>query len=610
MAVQADNICLAGALAATNCLFHRELNVYNIIDMPPGPVKPFHLPLKDLDAKSPAISHFFDIIDDYEGHVSIDQLKPIFRDSALSELPEPFNLPELPTFRFKLQLFILPQENGNKCIIKHYYITDQAKVKGSAAKKLIRGKGHEVMWGANNKQQVKKALQYMLEQMGGFQCRIFTLTAEKKKADVVERTDDEIDIGFAHILKYGPLDKSENKQLCWIQKELNRMEGPLYKWREGLVQRALDNLANDGVLAQVCKAYPLTLLDIDDHMVSVLEKLVPSMLEKGLWMLGEPGKGKTPLGRILAMMFSRHHGGIGEFRTASDFDFFRGPKGRPEVPCLFDDGDIDQQAVKKAKAFSDVGDEETMTKERWTAAKFVQGQMRIVCDNKYDPSVEPPFRGPGLSNEISHNQFLEMVRPAFPPATTAANVMAILKRAVFLVNSKEFFYYRAAGEDERPVPRFLFDGGKNDFIKDSSKFKIGAWRKGAKALPDGYDEATLWEDNWLKEAIRKSEHGTSAKPVALDPGVVAQKIKKEQVNAFSIKMKRMSTAEPIDLDVASPKKARQVTDLDFCPVQVGNGASSSSSSAPAVAQEVAGHHFGGDEEITEEDIFGFGHQEM
>ena len=65
------------------------------------------------------------------------------------------------------------------------------------------------------------------------------------------------------------------------------------------------------------------------------------------------------------MMFSRHYGGTGTFRTASEFDFFRGLFFEKTCPAIFDDGTIGNETIKKQKAFSDVGDQETITKERW-----------------------------------------------------------------------------------------------------------------------------------------------------------------------------------------------------------------------------------------------------
>ncbi|CAK8994001.1 unnamed protein product [Durusdinium trenchii] len=59
----------------------------------------------------------------------------------------------------------------------------------------------------------------------------------------------------------------------------------------------------------------------DDHLI--LLKHVHIIDDK---VSGEAGKGKTPLGRVVATMFSRYYGGEGQgtFRTTSDLDFFKG----------------------------------------------------------------------------------------------------------------------------------------------------------------------------------------------------------------------------------------------------------------------------------------------
>ncbi len=61
-------------------------------------------------------------------------------------------------------------------------------------------------------------------------------------------------------------------------------------------------LSNNGVLAKVSSSYPLPLRDVDDYIVTFIKSLAPSLLEESLWMLALPGKGKTPLARITAML--------------------------------------------------------------------------------------------------------------------------------------------------------------------------------------------------------------------------------------------------------------------------------------------------------------------
>ena len=84
------------------------------------------------------------------------------------------------------------------------------------------------------------------------------------------------------------------------------------------MQRALDSIANENCIAALVERYDLTLADIDPVVLKALEVLVPTLQDHSLWLLGEAGKGKTPLGPILAMLFSRYHGESGS--SASELD--------------------------------------------------------------------------------------------------------------------------------------------------------------------------------------------------------------------------------------------------------------------------------------------------
>ena len=90
----------------------------------------------------------------------------------------------------------------------------------------------------NNKKLVKKALQYMLEEMGGWQAKNACLTAERTKPQV-ELNEDLLDAGFDFIenavKEHGVGDKDGLKTIRWVEKELRRKDGPLEGWKEGLV---------------------------------------------------------------------------------------------------------------------------------------------------------------------------------------------------------------------------------------------------------------------------------------------------------------------------------------------------------------------------------------
>lgn len=101
----------------------------------------------------------------------------------------------------------------------------------------------------------------------------------------------------------GEMDKGGLKKLRWIHQEINGADSPSRGWSEKFVQRAPDRLANDGCVARLCTCSDLTMRDAKPDIRQVLESIVPHLRGHSLWLLGEPGKWKTPLGRIIAIDF-------------------------------------------------------------------------------------------------------------------------------------------------------------------------------------------------------------------------------------------------------------------------------------------------------------------
>ena len=338
-----------------------------------------------------AVRHFIDIVHNIpRGELDVDNLKGIFRDKAWGDLPSCMRMAGHPNFEYKSQYIFVTQNNGNVTLVKHFFLT-KTKLTQLKLQKYAIGKLHEIMWGNGNKVVERKAFQWMLEQMGGLQSRHYALSGEKKRSASSAAlgggvAEEDQDAGWDFIIQHGERDKGELKQLRWIHKNINREGSPIKGWSEKLVQRALDSLANDGCLAKLATRYDLVVTDFHPLFLDLIFKdAVPHLLDHSLWLLGEPGVGKTPLARATAMMFSRYYGGSGQFRTSSDFNFFRGIFFNTATPAIYDDGDISGEAVKKKKAFADVGDNEGILKERWNAAKFLKNQLRIVVDNAYSP---------------------------------------------------------------------------------------------------------------------------------------------------------------------------------------------------------------------------------
>ena len=276
---------------------------------------------------------------------------------------------------------------------------------------------------------------------------------------------------------------TKNRMLRWITIEINKPDSPIYKWHSVLVEKSLRNLAADGVLAQVHEHWPLTLYDLDVRFLKALAPLMPSLQEKALGFHGEPGAGKTPVARNIAMAMSRHwirkahkeSEVTPSFRQASEFDFFRGQSGSIFRPDIFDDGTFCEQQFKKIKAFTNVGNVESMSKERWGAAKWVKGQLQIYCVNDFDAIQEPKDDMPvlvkkaGHHSYVSHDSFMKMLDVAwFAKEANPSNIMAVLKRTHLCINTKTFLYVRPASESPGPVMRLPLDD-KTDLLHSESR---------------------------------------------------------------------------------------------------------------------------------------------
>ena len=249
--------------------------------MPQGSISVLELPLRELNVQSPSIiKYFLDLVLDIPSDtIDVKSLKAIFRHQAWDELPDVMKPKVRPQFDVVTQFFLLPQTNGNLCLLKHCYIKED-KVTGRVVQDLLRGAGYEISWGTTNKKVLRKAFQWMLEQMGGTQWRKYSLTAEQKKPTSSAPAPESEGWDFIH--QHGELDKSDLKQLRWIHYHINREGSPIHGWQERLVQKALDSLGNDTTVAKLTKGYDLTMSDIEPVVRDIMELVVPSLRDHSL----------------------------------------------------------------------------------------------------------------------------------------------------------------------------------------------------------------------------------------------------------------------------------------------------------------------------------------
>ena len=342
-------------------------DVHTFVDSAPGPLTVLDLPVLDCPAGG-VIKNFVDIHMNIP-HFPKQEIQQALVSKSLDDLPSPFGLAKSTRIPFKIDIAVIRQTNGNYCVVKMVNLKEKVKV--GVAKELCTGTPHVVDWSGEIKTR-KKCLHYVFEHLGGFQCRNHVFRAHEEGKPEVERTQEEWDFGFNFIDENGPRENTSNKLLRCVTVQISNKDSPIYKWPAALVEKSLKNLGQDGVLAQVHEVWPLTLYDLDTRILQALAPLFPTLQEKAIGFHGVPGAGKTPVARSVAMALSRYYiqkaNKAGQktpsFRQASEFDFFRGQSGSLFRPDIVDDGTLSEQPFKKVKAFTDVGNIESMSKER------------------------------------------------------------------------------------------------------------------------------------------------------------------------------------------------------------------------------------------------------
>lgn len=189
-------------------------------------------------------------------------------------------------------------------------------------------------------------------------------------------------------------------------------------------------------------------------------------------------------------------------RTGQDLDFFRGDPGTKYTPFILDDSDIDTLNTRKAKAFLDVVEEETMTRERWGGSKFVKNQFRGITDNSFDPKAEPEDDLPidEVFDLQPMNVFYDLVKPAFE-GKTRENIKAFFKRAHFIVNTEKHIYVKLAKSDE--VKRF--HAVDSYLTNDAGEVLMAHKETRTNPDPAVLRREIEWEQMWSKNLIELVE---------------------------------------------------------------------------------------------------------
>ena len=195
----------------------------------------------------------------------------------------------------------------------------------------------------------RKILQFAFGGLGGRQFKLCELSSQARKGSskaipFEDKEDEDIDAGLDYILKFGPRSTAQMQQLRWQTKSLRNPDSPIYGWPVALVEKALRNLAADGALAkkEFMWPIPLTVKYYHAWLLQILEDIW-YFDQSALVLLGEPGAGKSPLGRSILMAQARfntvHFDVEAEpcIRCTPEIDFLRGEPGSVVMGDFLDD---------------------------------------------------------------------------------------------------------------------------------------------------------------------------------------------------------------------------------------------------------------------------------
>ena len=355
MAIEAENMTLNDFKEVVEGLTCRSIPPIVMPEVPMGSFNLTTFPMQEVeDSDNPAV-HYIDIIKGHPGDIDYAALTAAYKQACaqkdLQLLPQPFCLKTAPptsttaasTLLFEnssphrehhpncdpqggwwhshnLQAFVLPRKNEDLSL-----------------------EAYGFWWGLQTivYEYRPQGCPDCLENLGGRSFRCFELMSQAMrkpaKATAIpfeEKEDDEIDEGFNHIMQNAPRSSSEMAQLKWQTKELRNKSSPIFGWPVQLVAQALRNLSSDGALARKEYHWPIPLTPTY-YELDVLKALghVWGFDQSAFIMLGEPGSGKSPLGRSVLMAQVRHNQthfnlqGQPCIRCTPELDFLRGEPG-------------------------------------------------------------------------------------------------------------------------------------------------------------------------------------------------------------------------------------------------------------------------------------------
>ena len=314
--------------------------------------------------------------------LSTNALLTTLQQQDLDSAP-PIVKPQAPSITpFDMQIVVANQQDGCKVFLAHFQFSE--KVDARHFHTMCIGEPQFIEYGKHFRSGTL-AFQWLLQKLTGWSVLCYT-TQIKTKAGAKVKSKSGLDEGFAFIRAGGPRSNVHNRQIEWTEIDTHREDNPIFGCWFGA--RKFERLCVNQCLCRACEWFPLHIawhpwLVLHDCLYPVL----PTLKDITLVLLGLTEKGKILVAQAVAMAMSEYWLVVDQkdqelepsFCLAASLDQLRGDPGVKYRPHILDDADTSAIPISKMKGFLDSNMSDAFTVERWTAAKFVKHQLRIVC---------------------------------------------------------------------------------------------------------------------------------------------------------------------------------------------------------------------------------------
>jgi hypothetical protein len=301
-----------------------------------------------------------------------------------------------------------------------------------------------------------------------------------------------------------------NHGLRWsLEQRLVQEDSPIYGWPKDVVRDAMQNASKPTSGADFESFYPLVFKDFKDVFKNmILPKLLPYVIENGLFIAGWPGIGKTQLAKCLAKLVGEYwieerglEGCVGGWRRSKKLEHFKNYRQRIFETWMLDDPELAILTFEAVKDFFELT-EAGAGHGRYHDARYTINAMKILLTNELDFEKEPD---PGMESEgkVDPKGFWAMVKPTFGRLPDAHR-LAIFKRCVSVIGGRKSLLLRLPSEkDDADVFYFKGEGIVDDWLKEDKKDYIALFRRSVHRKYPGFDEAFAQELEWAKPLIEK-----------------------------------------------------------------------------------------------------------